>query len=138
MTRADTNHQSTADLVRMTGEQLSNLVRDEVRLARAELAEKGRRAGRAAGAFGGAGVAALYGAGALVTALILALALAMPAWAAALVVGAALLLVAGVLALIGRRTAKRTVPIVPTAAVHSVRSDIDALTTAVHERNGNR
>jgi len=135
MTLADTNNRSTADLVRMTGEQISTLVRDEVRLAKAELAEKGRRAGHAAGAFGGAGIAALYGVGALITASILALALALPAWAAALIVGVVLLLVAGALALMGRRSVKRAVPVVPTAAVHSVRSDIDAVTTAVHERN---
>jgi len=38
---------STAELVRHAAQQVSTLVRDEIKLAQAELAEKGRHAARA-------------------------------------------------------------------------------------------
>ena len=66
------------------------------------MTEKGKRAGMGIGMFGGAGLVALYGVGALVATVILALALAMPAWVAALIVAVVLFAVAGVLALIGK------------------------------------
>lgn len=124
---------STAELVQRASEQISRLVRDEFALARAELTEKGRHAGLGAGLFGGGGVLAVYGVGALIATLTLALALAMPAWLAALIVAAALLLVAGVLAMIGRREVRRAVPPAPKATVESVRADVDALADAVRQ-----
>jgi uncharacterized membrane protein YqjE len=82
------------EMVTQLAEQVSRLIREELRLAQAEMAQKGKRAGLGAGMFGGGGVAALYGIAALLAAIVLALALVMPAWAAALVVGAVLLAVA--------------------------------------------
>src|SRR5439155_9774684 len=93
---------STAELVKQASEQISRLIRDELKLAQAELAEKGKRAGIGAGLFGGAGVIALYGVGALIATLIILLDLALPLWAAALIVTVVLFVAAGVLALIGR------------------------------------
>ena len=94
-TTTQTQDQSTAALLRQLAEQVSTLVRDEVELARAELRQKGRRAGAGAGALGFGGVLALYGGGVLVAAATLAIDLVLPAWLAALVVGAALLVIAG-------------------------------------------
>ncbi|WP_449065028.1 phage holin family protein [Planomonospora algeriensis] len=94
---------STGELIKRISEEVSRLVRDEIKLARIELAEKGRYAGRGAGMLGGAGVIALFGGGALVAAVILLLAQVMPAWAAAAVVGAVLLLAAAVLGRRGKR-----------------------------------
>jgi len=127
--------QSTADLVRRASVQLTELVRDEMRLARTEMVEKGKRASVGAGLFGAAGVAAFYGVGALIAATILALALLMPAWASALVVAAVLFLAAAVAALVGRRSLRRAVPPVPTEAARNVQEDLHAVTTAIEERN---
>lgn len=130
--------QSTADLIRNATEQMSRLVRDELRLAQAELAEKGRNAGMGIGLLSGGGVVALYGVGALIATVILALDLAMPAWLAALIVTVVLFVVAGILALVGRGRVKRAVPPMPKEAIAGVRADVDAVTTAVKDRGETR
>ena len=124
---------STAELVKLAAEQISRLVRDELKLAQAELAEKGKHAGFGLGLFGAAGVIALYGVAGLLTAVVLALPLVMPAWLAALLVGVALLGVAGVLALVGHEQVKQAAPPVPSEAVASVKADIDTVTDAVKD-----
>jgi len=117
--------QSMADLVRQASEQTAALVRQEIRLAQVELREKGKQAGLGAGLFGGGGLLALYGLGALVFAAILALALAVPAWAAALIVAALLFTVAGVMALTGKKQIDQATPPVPEQAIASTRRDVD-------------
>lgn len=129
-----TDGRSTAELVHDAGEQLSRLVRDELALARAELADKGRHAGLGVGLFGTGGMFALYGVGALVLAAIAGLAEAVPAWLSALIVGVVLLLVAGGLALLGSRQVRRAMPPVPKEAADGVRADLAAVRTAVRER----
>jgi uncharacterized membrane protein YqjE len=128
------SQQSTAELIQRATEQISRLVRDELALARIELAEKGKHAGIGVGLFGGGGLFALYGVGALVAAAILLLALAIPGWAAALVVAFVLFALAAVLALLGRRQVRRAVPPVPTAAAEGVLADVGTVTTAVRKR----
>jgi len=102
----DLTDRSTADLVRLATEQASRLVRDELKLAQAELAEKGKRAGIGVGMFGASGIVALYGVGALVAAAIIGLAAAVPAWLSALIIGVVLFLIAGITALLGRGQVK--------------------------------
>ncbi|MER5324041.1 phage holin family protein [Streptosporangium roseum] len=123
---------STAELIRQMSEEVSRLVRDELRLAKLELAEKGRHAGIGAGLFGGAGVVALYGGGALVAAVILLLALAMPAWAAAAIVGVVLLAVAAVLGFLGKRQVTEAVPPAPERTIESLKHDIDVVKERAH------
>ena len=125
--------QSTSELVQRASEQISRLVRDELALAKAELAEKGRHAGIGVGLFGGGGALALYGLGVLITTAILALDLVMAAWLAALIVGVVLFVAAGVLALEGKKQVQQAVPPTPTAATDSVKADVDAVTAAVKE-----
>ena len=126
--------QSTSELVQRASEQISRLVRDELALARAELAEKGKHAGVGVGLFGGGGVLALYGLGALFVAIVLLLDLVMPNWLAALIVAIVLFAIAGVLALIGKKQVSQAVPPVPTAAGDSVRADVDTVKAAVKDR----
>jgi uncharacterized membrane protein YqjE len=118
---------STSELVQRLGEQVSRLVRDELRLARAELADKGRRAGIGAGLLGGGGLIALYGVAAVLAGVILLLAQVMWDWLAAVLVGVVLLAVAGVLALQGRSKVRQATPPLPEQAVDSVRADIDEI-----------
>ncbi|GAA2361566.1 phage holin family protein [Nonomuraea africana] len=118
---------STAELVSDLSAQLSQLVRSEMRLARLELAEKGKRAGFGAGLFGGAGVVAFYGGAALVAAVILLLSSVLPAWAAAGIVAGVLLVLAAVLGLIGKKQVKKATPPTPEAAIESVKTDIDVV-----------
>ncbi|MEU7984379.1 phage holin family protein [Streptosporangium canum] len=132
MTGSPKDALSTAELIRQMSEEVSRLVRDELRLAKLELAEKGRHAGIGAGLFGGAGVVALYGGGALVAAVILLLALAMPAWAAAAIVGVVLLAVAAVLGVLGKRQVTEAVPPAPERTIESLKHDIDLVKERAH------
>lgn len=124
---------STAELVRQATEQISTLVRDELRLARVELQEKGKHAGIGIGMFGGAGMFVFYASALLVAMVVLLLALVMPAWLAALIVAVVLLIIAGVLALLGRNQVRQAAPPMPEGAAQSVRADIETLTEAVKE-----
>jgi Flp pilus assembly protein TadB len=128
------SEQSTAELVQRASEQISLLVRDELALAKAELAEKGKHAGLGIGLFGGAGAFAFYGLGALIATGILLLALVMPAWLAALIVTVALFLCAGIMALVGKRQVKQAVPPVPEAAASGLKADVDTVKGAVRAR----
>lgn len=128
------SEQSTAELVQRASEQISLLVRDELALAKAELAEKGKHAGVGIGLFGGAGAFALYGLGALIATGILALALVLPAWLAALIVTVVLFICAGIMALVGKRQVKQAVPPVPQAAATGLKADVDMVKGAVRGR----
>jgi uncharacterized membrane protein YqjE len=131
----DQKEPSSAELVKQAAEQVSTLVRQELQLAQAELMEKGKHVGVGVGLFTGAGLTTFYGVGALLVALGLGLAEAMPGWLAALIVGVVLLIVAGVEALLGRRQVREGTPLTPRRTVGSVRADIDTVGTAVEERN---
>jgi nitrate/nitrite transporter NarK len=115
---------SLAELIKQLSEQSSRLARQEVELAKAELAYKGKRAGIGAGMFGGAGVFGFYGLGALIAAAILALATAVTAWLAALIIAVVLAAVAGVLALQGKTQVQQATPPVPEEATESVKEDV--------------
>ena len=115
------------ELVSRLSKQVSQLVRDELRLALAELQEKGKRAGIGAGLTGAAGVIALFGLGALLVAVIAALALVLPVWAAALIIGGVLLLLAGGLGLAGIGQVKRATPPMPEQAIASTKRDVETV-----------
>jgi uncharacterized membrane protein YqjE len=117
--------QSVAELVQQVSQQTATLVRQEIRLAQVELQQKGKRAGIGAGMFGGSGIVALFAVGALIAALIALLATAVDTWVAALIVAAALGLVAGALALLGKKQIQQATPPTPERAVESVRDDLD-------------
>ncbi|HEY1639446.1 MAG TPA: phage holin family protein [Streptosporangiaceae bacterium] len=123
---------STADLVRQLAEQTSHLVRDELRLAQAEMTRKGARAGRGAGLLGGSGILALYGTGCLLIAAVAGLALVLATWLAALIVAAAVLAVAGLAALTGKQQLGRATPPVPRQAIESTKADVQEIREKAH------
>jgi membrane protein len=122
--RADDSSRSMAELVHQLSEQTSTLIRQELRLATAELKEKGRHAGFGVGMFGGAGLVALYGVGALVAAAIIGLGTLVEPWLAAVIAGVALLTLAGIAAVLGKRQVEQATPPTPEQAVESVQRDI--------------
>ena len=130
----DASQASMAELVKQLSEQTSRLARQEVELAKRELVHKGKRAGIGAGMFGAAGVFAFCGLGALTATAILALALAMKPWLAALIVTAVLFAVAGVAALMGRKNVAEATPPIPEQATESVKEDVQW--TASRAREG--
>ena len=125
--------QPISDLVKQLSEQATHLVRAEVELAKAELSQKGKQAGLGAGMFGGAGLFALLGLGALTAAAIAGLATAMDTWLAALIVSVVLLTVAGIAALMGKKRVQAATPLAPEAAMKTTRTDVEVTKARVKE-----
>ena len=113
-----------AELMRDLSQQSTELIRQEIELAKAELRAKGKSAGVGAGMFGAAGLIALFGVGALTACLVLALATAMDAWLAALIVAVVYLVAAGVAALVGKGKVQEATPPAPEQAIASTKEDV--------------
>jgi uncharacterized membrane protein YqjE len=113
------------ELLKQLSQETTTLVRQELDLAKAEMAQKGKQAGVGAGMFGGAGAAALLGLGALTATAIAALDSAMPLWLAALIVAVIWLALAGVLALTGKTKLQQATPTVPEQTQQSVKEDVE-------------
>src|SRR5688500_968467 len=111
--RLNTSEETIGGLVHQLSEQIPHLIRSELQLAQLEMTEKGKRAGIGLGMFTVAGLIAFFGVASLVAAAIAALTVVLPAWASALIVAGALLLLAGVAAIVGRNRVKAAVPPVP-------------------------
>ena len=123
---------TTGELVKQVTEQVSVLVRDELKLAQLEMTGKAKQAGKGAGLLGGGGLVALYGVACLIACVIIAISHSLQAWLSALIVGAALLLIAGVLAVLGRSRVRKATPPVPTQTVDSVKTDVAAIRQRAH------
>ena len=123
MTQQQTD-QPIGALVHQLSEQVPELVRSELRLAQAELAEKGKRAGVGVGLFSAAGLLAVFALGTAIAGAVLGLALRRPAWAAALVVAAALLAGAAIAALVGKKEVTEATPPAPERAIAGVKEDV--------------
>ena len=131
MTDPDLQHRpadaTTVQLVQQLTEQSKHLIRSELRLAQAEMTQKTKRAGFGVGLFGGAGLVALYGVGTLIATVILALALLMPPWVAALIVSILLFTVAAVAAVMGKKQVGGATPPQPEQTIANVKEDVDTL-----------
>jgi membrane protein len=119
--------QSAGELVKQVAEQVSVLVRDEMKLAQLEMTRKGKQAGTGIGMMGGGGLIALYGVGCLIACAIIGLSHAVTAWLAALIIGAALLIIAGIAALMGKGRMRKATPPMPEEAVSSVKTDVEEI-----------
>jgi len=111
-------------LVNQLTTQVPDLIRSELRLAQAEMAEKGKRAGLGIGMFSAAGLLAFLGLATLVATAVLALALAVDAWLAALIVAVVLFAGAGLFAVMGKSQVDEATPVAPERAVEGVKEDI--------------
>ncbi|WP_329459709.1 phage holin family protein [Streptomyces sp. NBC_01497] len=123
---------SVGALVKDASEDLSQLVRQELRLAQAEMRVKGKRYGRGGGLFGSAAVVGFLALAALVAAAVAGLALALPLWGSALIVGGVLLALAAVLAMLGRKEFGKAAPPAPEQAIDGVRSDVAEIKERAH------
>jgi len=124
------------ELLRELSQQTTTLVRQELELAKAEMAQKGRQAGVGAGLLTGAGVVGLAAFGALTACFVAALATGMATWLAALIVAVIYAAVAGVLALVGRNRVKQASPPAPEQTIETVKEDVQWAKTQA--RSGRR
>lgn len=127
-----TQEPTTGELLRQLSEDTQRLVRDELDLAKVEMTTKAKKAGIGAGLFGGAGLLGLYGFGTLLATVILALALVMDAWLAALIVTVVLFVAAGIAALVGKKNVDEGVPPKPERTMASVKKDVEEVKEARH------
>lgn len=111
-------------LVHDLTQQVPQLVRSEIRLAQAEMTEKGKRAGLGIGMFSVAGLLSFLGLCCLITTAILALAHALPDWLSALIVAVVLLVGAGIAALVGKKEVRQATPPAPQQAIEGVKEDL--------------
>ena len=132
----DLREHGTGELLKELSDHTTTLVRKEIELAKAELGEKGKKAGQGAGMFGGAGLFGVFAFGALTTAIIVALDSAMELWLAALIVAVVYGAIAAVLALQGRNKVQEAGPPVPEQATESVKEDVEWAKTQA--RSGRR
>lgn len=128
----ETEQASTGELIGRLSEQTSTLVRDELRLAQAELTAKAKHVGVGVGMFGAGGVLALYGIAGALTTIILALALVLPAWAAALIVTVVLFIAAAIVSLLGKKQVNQATPMTPEHTTASVKRDVAEVKEHAH------
>lgn len=122
-----TEEPTVGALVHQLSEEIPELVRSEIRLAQAEVTEKGRRVGIGLGMFSAAGLLAFFGVAALVAAAIIGLGEALPAWLSALIVAVALFVAAAAVGLLGKHKVGEGQPLKPERAVAGVQEDIATL-----------
>jgi MFS family permease len=121
----DLRERPLGELVKQLAEQTSTLVLQEVELAKAEVAQKGRQAGKGAGFLGAAAVIGLLAAGALTAFLIMLLDGALPNWLSALIVAVVFAAIAAALALQGRNRIRAATPPVPEQTIETVKEDVE-------------
>ena len=125
--------QTLGALVHQLTQQVPELIRSEMRLAQAEVAEKGKRAGLGIGMFSVAGLLAFFSLGSLVATAIIALALVVDAWLAALIVALVLLAAAAVAGMVGKKKVAEAAPPAPERAIQGLKEDIATVKGDHHE-----
>jgi uncharacterized membrane protein YqjE len=131
--RNDLQEKPIGELVKELSDHTSQLVRAEIELAKAELSQKGKQAGIGAGLFGGAGLFAVFGFGALTAGIIAILATAMDTWIAAVIVAVVYFAIAGIAALMGKSRVKQAGPPVPQQAIDTTKADVEVTKARVKE-----
>jgi uncharacterized membrane protein YqjE len=125
--RVDLRGEPVGDLLKQVQGEASTLVKNEVKLAKAEIGEKVKEVGVGAGMFGGAGLLAALASLAFMLCLIFALGTLMPDWLAALIVTVVFVAAAGALALMGKKRIQKAGPPVPEETVESIKQTMETV-----------
>ncbi len=120
----DLRERPIGELLKQLSEETTTLVRKELDLAKAEMTEKAKEAGKGAGMFGAAGILGFLALGAFTAFFILLLDGAVPNWAAALIVAVVYAAIAGVLALTGKNKVQEATPPMPEQTVETIKEDV--------------
>lgn len=118
-----TGERSVAEILKDAASNVQDIIRSEVQLARIEVKQELRKAGSAGAMFGAAAAIGFFGFGFCCLCVVYAIALVLPAWAAALIVGVALSIVAGALLSAGRERWKKVK--MPEKTMFTVKEDIE-------------
>ena len=118
---------SLGTIIKELMENISTLFRSEIALVKLEFKDMVAKLGGGIGLFAGALFLGLVGVAFLFVTIVLGLvALGVPAWLSALIVTVVLFVVAGVLALMGKKKFA-AVQFVPTKSVEHIKSDIETI-----------
>jgi Putative Actinobacterial Holin-X, holin superfamily III len=112
------------ELLRSLLADIRLLLQKEAELAKLEVKDRGSRIGIAGGIMAGAAVVALLALGTLIAAAVAGLAIVLPLWAAALIVGTVLVMVAVVIFVVGRARMRAVGSLAPTATIETAREDV--------------
>lgn len=104
---ATSDRRSLGQLVSDVSLDVSQIMRGEIELAKAEIKQDVTHAGKGAGMFAGAALFGLYGLGLLWLGLAAVIAVWLNWWAGLLIMAGLLFVIAGVLAMVGLRQAKK-------------------------------
>jgi hypothetical protein len=130
----DTSERSLGELMGELTSDMSTLFRKEVELAKVELMDSVKHAGKGAGLFSASGLLGLYAFAVFIATAVIALDLAWPLWLAALVVAVALAAAAAIAALIGKKEVSQATPVAD-RAVETAKADVEEIKEAVrHDR----
>lgn len=117
------------ELLRDLSNDSTTLIRQESELFRREIEQRMSRVQRQATMLGAGGVVAFVGMLVLTTAFVLLLSLAIPAWAAALIVALVYLLAGGALLMVGKKKLQEE-ELAPRKSIDSVKQDVRTLREA--------
>lgn len=127
---ADEERTSRLSVFKLIGnlpKQLIDLVKAELDSLKKEIVGKLVAAGIGIGLLVGAALFAFFLLAVLITAAILGIATALPAWLSALIVAAGLLVIAVILALLGISRLKKGMPPAPTETISSLKKDVNVI-----------
>ncbi|MGE5487240.1 MAG: phage holin family protein [bacterium] len=124
--RAPLPERPVAEVLKDIVGNIREIIRSEIVLAREEMRDKARTAGKASVMVAAGAVLLLFGFGFLLAAIYAALDIVMPAWAAALIVFGLMLIIGGALASIGLNRLKRIDP-APRRALFTARETVDTV-----------
>lgn len=122
----ESNERTIGQLVADATHDLQGIVRGEIALAKAEVAQGAKAAGKGAGLFAGAAFVGLLGLVFLFHTLARVIAIWLPVWAGYLIVTVLMFAVAGLLALLGRSALRKAKP-APERAIEQGKETISAL-----------
>ena len=122
--REQLHDQPIAELLKQLASETTTLVRQELELAKAEMREKGKKAGPGFGLIGAAGGVALLALGALTAFLILALDGVMANWLAALLVAVVYSAIAAALYVRGKEKVDDVGSPAPRQTIETVKEDV--------------
>ena len=114
-----------SELLRSLLADIRLMLQREAELAKLEVKDRGSRLGIAGGILAGAAVVALLALGTLIAAVVAGFAIVLPLWAAALIVGTVLILVAVVIFFVGRARMRAVGTLAPTATIETAREDVE-------------
>jgi uncharacterized membrane protein YqjE len=121
------SERSFGTIVKELTEDITTLFRGEIALLKLEVKDTVAKLGGGIGLFAGALFVGLFGLAFLfVTIMLVLVRLGVPAWLSALIVTVALLVAAGVMALMGKKKFA-AVQFVPSKSIESIKTDIDAI-----------